>query len=279
MCAVARFYESMRRCGAQGIQLVLDDPREWILGPDSAEGNSLITQEGISGYLVESPHATLIVTYSSGSSVFSRGSCRALYHYQPSGNQVVDQLGRLIPGYPQQMVLLLSQLEYDFVEHTEMVSRAVIKAKVPAATATVTTMANSQNGPLEGVESQQSPKSQRTPNPNNTRRPYEETEDTDAQKEEDATRPAKKPKIEVQSGSKEEEDAGAIVATKGNNVAGDRQQDEDKNRQNMPPPPLKNDWNTGFREYSIPGPPVRDTGLSDETMRVLEVSRDALRCD
>lgn len=237
MCAIGRFYESMRRCGATSIQLVLDDPREWVLGPDP-ERNSVMTEDGISGYLVESPHATLIVTYSSGSSVFSRGSCRALYHYQQA-EPVVDVHGRLLAGCPQ-MTLLLTQLEYDFVEHTEMVSRRVIK---PKETATESSKDTRQE-PAAQVE-QIAPAISTRKHNQIDEEPLDQT----------ASRHAKRQKTEAQSGT-EEDDRSFRTADQvpNQNVA------------------LKNEYNPGFREYSIPGPPVRDCGLSDETMRVLEVS-------
>lgn len=244
MCAIGRFYESMRRCGATSIQLVLDDPREWVLGPDP-DRNSVMTEDGISGYLVESPHATLIVTYLSGSSVFSRGSCRALYHYQQA-EPVVDAHGRLLAEYPQ-MTLLLTQLEYDFVEHTEMVSRRVIK---PKETATESSR-DARKEPTAQVE--------HTVAAINTRK-HNEMDAGTADANVNA-RPAKRPKTEAQSGLEEDRPFHTADQVPTQNVA------------------LKNEYNPGFREYSIPGPPVRDCGLSDETMRVLEVSYTTLLLD
>lgn len=223
MCAIPRFYESMRRCGAQSIQLVLDEPKEWVLGPEP-ERNAVMTAEGISGYLVESARATLIVTYASGSTVFSRGSCRALYHYH---QQEQPQEHEATTNYLPQTVLLLSQLEYDFVEHTEMISRSAIKTR------------DEPSGALRAEQSK-------------GMRAHSQTEEA-AQGE--LSRPAKRPKFEAHSGS--ENDAVQHV-----------------DQSPVKPLPLQKEYDAGFRQYSIPCPPVRDTGLSDETMRVLEVRLD-----
>lgn len=219
MCAIPRFYESMRRCGAQSIQLVLDDPQEWILGADSG---TVMTDDGTSGYMVESRNATLIVSYSSGSTVFSRGSCRALYRYQQA-DPLFDKQGRLLSSYPQ-MSLLLSQLEYDFVDHTEMVNRSAIKTRAVSGTPTSS---------ITNIE-QSSDRS------------------TDHANEE-AARPAKRPKLESQSMS---QDASSHSQP---NARATRIRNNTQDTSN-------------WQECSIPGPPVRNTGLSDESMRVLEVS-------
>lgn len=216
----------MRRCGATSIKLVLDDPQEWLL---TAESGTVMTEDGTSGYMVECPSATLIVSYSSGSTVFSRGTCRATYHYQQA-EPLFDKHGRLLSsGYPQ-MTLLLSQLEYDFVEHTEMVNRSAIKTR------TTVSPSKALNSTTADVGIDQTPD---IPRPS----------DTDVAED---PRPAKRPKTEYTT-SKDSTDV----------------------RQTTQPSQTalkRNESNSNWQECSIPGPPVRDTGLSDESMRVLEVS-------
>lgn len=223
-CAIPRFYESMRRCGATSIQLVLDDPQEWLLSPDSG---AVMADDGSSGYMVECQNATLIVSYSTGSTVFSRGTCRATYHYEQA-DPLLDEHGRLLSSY-RQMTLLLSQLEYDFVEHTEMVKRSAIRTrKAERAAADV------------DAKDRHMPHSQRSV----SRRQSVD----DAQ----ITRSVKRPKIESQTGSYNSKEVHAICQPGRINS----EESESISR---------------WQECSIPGPPVRDTGLSDETMRVLEV--------
>lgn len=215
----------MRRCGATSIQLVLDDPQEWLLG---AESGTVMTEDGTSGYMVECPNATLIVSYSTGSTVFARGTCRATYHYhQQQTETLIDKHGRLLSlsnGYPQ-MTLLLSQLEYDFVEHTEMVNRSAIKIR--------------NNHMVQG----QGPSSMISLQTN--------TDNTEPE------RPSKRPKMDSYTSSND--DTSIHQTTQGTQTSLKRSES-----------------GSAWQECSIPGPPVRDTGLSDESMRVLEVSYLAL---
>lgn len=226
MCAIPRFYESMRRCGAQSIQLVLNDPQEWLLGSDSG---TVMTDDGTSGYMVECPNATLIVAYASGSTIFSRGTCRATYHYQQA-EPLFDKHGRLLSSYPQ-MTLLLSQLEYDFVEHTEMVNRCAIKTKTTPSTLATEPVITGDN-----VVHSSPSTLRRQPDIDNA----------------DASRPAKRPKTESYNASQVET---AIPQGARTTYETSAQPDASSN----------------WQECLIPGPPVRDTGLSDEAMRVLEV--------
>jgi hypothetical protein len=242
----------MRRCGAQSLQLILDEPQEWVLrgAPEGA-----MTEEGTSGYLVECANATLIVGYASGSTVFSRGGCRVLYHYQQT-EPFFDVEGRLLStGYP--LSLLISQLEYDFVEHKEMVDRSMIKPKlmneVPSLLSQVV-----QTLRHDLLETRPTPtlREKRI----NEEREHDETfgQPPTTQLHPTQTfssRPAKRPKMESLSSSDKITTQAAYSS--------EEQANGERPTQVYAP---------DYQEYSVPAPPVRETGLCDQAMRVLEVT-------
>lgn len=228
----------MRRSGAISFQLLLESPLEWTLSSSSSP------DAPISGHIVECDDMTFIVGYASGSTIFSKGVCRAIYQ------QVVPTTkdGQLVPqAAMNQSCLQLTQLEYAFESHTEMIDRTAIRSRRDEIGASSLLKDLDVN-----VRNQQPSASMKNP-PNGSQL---NGRDEDASSETSSSIGPFRPKRETAS----EVDMTSVTSSP---VKRSRRSEVNNTALNG------NEWH----EYMLPKPPVGAPGLCDEAMRVLEVSR------
>lgn len=103
MAAAARFYDVLRDAGVIGVQLILENVKEYIIA-----ANYLGPSEGAA---VECDDMTMIMSYRNGTSVMSKGMLRSNF---AAPDPLTGRQGKI------------TFMEYVFEQHIEMIKRAVI---------------------------------------------------------------------------------------------------------------------------------------------------------